>query len=659
MKRDPGISIVVVVYNIPREAARTLYSLSPAYQRNVAPDDYEVIVVDNGSTPPVDEQIVRGFGDNFHVIRPDPASSSPASAVNRGLGAARGDIIGVMIDGARIVTPGLVHFARHAAELDPNAVVVTLGWYLGADYQGFAIDAGYDKGREDALLAQIDWPEDGYRLFEIATPDECSGEGWLHPLGEANALFLRRRQWNKLGGMDEHFDLPGGGFVNPDTYRRAMELPDAQLVLLLGEGTFHQVHGGVSTNATREQLRQQLLKWDAQYEALRGHPFDLLAPAKPTIYVGTMPRPVLDRITRAAVAPIRSDISPLGDGFDYKMWSAKPLVKPKDPLVAELLELAHQEFVNRHFSETTYVARIARRIAPDEPEPQRLLAMTATALALDEPVSANFYCVAGEAHRLLNEVDVATTYYHKALVLDSNFWQAHMGLASLRLPGEIYYRWLERFYQQMAPNIVMEIGVADGASLALIRRPTVAIGVDPHPAISCPLHAETHIFAETSDQFFSRRAPEAILARRDVDVAFIDGLHLFEQALRDFKNVERYCGRNSVILLHDTLPLDERTQSRARDTRFHTGDVWRTVMCLKHYRQDLNIFTIATPWTGLTVITGLDRESTILENRYEEAVAKFSETSLSEVQPDIERHLNVVPNDRTLVESRLKQVGVL
>ena len=46
----PGVSVIVVVFNIPREAPRTLYSLSAEYQRDIAADDYEVIVVDDGST---------------------------------------------------------------------------------------------------------------------------------------------------------------------------------------------------------------------------------------------------------------------------------------------------------------------------------------------------------------------------------------------------------------------------------------------------------------------------------------------------------------------------------------------------------------------------------------------------------------------------------
>jgi glycosyltransferase involved in cell wall biosynthesis len=129
-------------------------------------------VVDNGSNPPVDPTLIAGLAGNFRLIRIDPAPPSPAHAINRGLAEAKGDIVGVMIDGARIVTPGLLHFARHASELYDRAVVVAPGWYLGADFQGAAITRGYDRDREDALLASINWPEDGYRLFEISTPGD-------------------------------------------------------------------------------------------------------------------------------------------------------------------------------------------------------------------------------------------------------------------------------------------------------------------------------------------------------------------------------------------------------------------------------------------------------------------------------------------------------
>jgi hypothetical protein len=111
--------------------------------------------------------VIDGLAGNLRLIRIDPAPHSPARATNRGLAEAHGDVIGVMVDGARIVTPGLLHFARHGAQLYDRAIVATLGWCLGFDIQRFAIAAGYDKTREDTLLAAIDWHNDGYRLFEL------------------------------------------------------------------------------------------------------------------------------------------------------------------------------------------------------------------------------------------------------------------------------------------------------------------------------------------------------------------------------------------------------------------------------------------------------------------------------------------------------------
>ena len=655
VEHKPDVSVVVVVYNIPREAPRTLYSLSPGYQRHIDPDDYEVIVVDNGSNPPLDPDLISGLAGNFRLLRIDPASPSPAQAVNRGLAEARGDVIGVMIDGARIVTPGLLHFARHGARLHSQAVVAAPGWYLGFDFQRWAMRYGYDQAREDALLETIGWPEDGYRLFEIATLDEPSVEGWLQPLGEANALFMRRTLWDNLGGMDERFDSPGGGFVNADTYRRAIELPDAQSVLLLGEGTFHQLHGGTATNISPEQLRENFSKWDHQYERLRGRRYRIGNSAKPPMYVGTLPQPALTHFVRASISPIRgSSLPPLGAGFDQSLWSPAPASRPEDPTIGALVDLAHKEFINGRYAATAYIARLARSRARDEPEPQRLLSFTACALDLNYPPSPDFFYAVGEAHRLLGENEAAASNYRQALVLDRNFERAHVGLATLRLPGDLYYTWLERFYELLSPKSVIEIGVASGKTLARVCSPTVAIGVDPNPSVIYPMKAVTHIFPETSDAFFARRGPDALLGGQPLGIGFIDGLHLFEQALRDFIHLEAYCGPRSVVLFHDTIPVDEATQSRACDTEFHTGDVWKTVLCLKHYRPDLDIFTIATPWTGLTVVTGLNPSSRLLEEKYEEAVARFIDTPYSEIENNLEVALNVVPNQWQAVEARLK-----
>jgi cellulose synthase/poly-beta-1,6-N-acetylglucosamine synthase-like glycosyltransferase len=57
-QRPIDMSVVVVAYNMAREMLRTLLSLSASYQRDIHADDYEVIVVDNGSTPPLDPAVI-------------------------------------------------------------------------------------------------------------------------------------------------------------------------------------------------------------------------------------------------------------------------------------------------------------------------------------------------------------------------------------------------------------------------------------------------------------------------------------------------------------------------------------------------------------------------------------------------------------------------
>ena len=658
------MSVVVVLYNMPREAPRTLRSLSADYQRHIDADDYEVIVVDNGSNPPFDPRELDHLSGNFRLIRIDPAPPSPARAINRGLAEARGDIIGVMVDGARIVTPGLLHFARHGASLYDRAVVAALGWYLGNDLQRFSMQYGYDQAREDALLESIDWPSDGYRLFEISAMDESSVDGWFQPIAESNALFLRRGLWELLHGFDEGFDAPGGGLMNFDILCRVLEWPDSELVILLGEATFHQLHGGVSTNAPLDRQIDNWTRWANQYSTIRGGPVGTPRPKHAPTYVGTLPRAALARMVRAAIHPSsRYFEQPLGPDFNKELWTGSPNQRSADKTIAELVDLAQTEFRHGRFEAACAVARLIHQHAPDEPEPQRLLSLVSAWLPPGElppePQRADYHLALGEACRLLGENETAALNYREALTFGPNLVQAHLGLAALRMPGDDYLVWLERLYHSLAPETVIEIGVLQGASLAQLQPPTVAIGIDPMPTVIFPLKTETHIFAETSDEFFAQRRHERLLAGHPLSIGFIDGLHLYEQALRDFMYLEACCGPRSVILFHDTVPLDEPTQSRTPNTQFHTGDVWKTILCLKYYRPDLDIFTIATPPTGLTVVTRLDPKSRVLTNRFEEALGRFGEISFSSVEGVLETMLNVVPNDWSMVQSRLSKRGIL
>jgi hypothetical protein len=294
----PRISVVVVVYDMAREAPRTLQALAPGYQREISADEYEVVVVDNGSPVPLGEAAVSAFGPTFRYHYIQDASPSPAPAVNAGAALCRGQIIGVLIDGARIATPGLLHFADLAFRMHERPTVAALGWHLGPEPQQRSVAGGYDRQAEDRLLADIGWPDDGYRLFEIASLAGSSSEGCFCPIAESNSIFLARESFLELGGYDEAFDLPGGGLANLDFYNRACARADAPLVILLGEGTFHQLHGGVSTNISGQVPDEPFKTWAAQYEAIRGEPWAL--PSKQPEYLGAVPTSALPYIAWSA-----------------------------------------------------------------------------------------------------------------------------------------------------------------------------------------------------------------------------------------------------------------------------------------------------------------------------------------------------------------------
>jgi glycosyltransferase involved in cell wall biosynthesis len=288
------LSVIVVVYNMARAAPRTLQALTSTYQQGVAADEYEVIVVENGSKQPLPAASVEALGDNFHYHYLADPPPSPAYAINFGASRARGDALAIMIDGAHILTPGVLRHALDMFAAHRNPLVVTAPFFLGHGPQTETIAQGYDEAEEDRLLASIDWPQAGHRLFEIGVPYRIVEDPqtrpklfWFVRQFESNCLFVRKSSFQAVGGCDERFDIPGGGMLLPDLYRRLCGMEDSEIIQLLGEASFHQVHGGVSTNTTPEKQREKWNSYLEQYLAIRGEPFEVSQ--KPLHFYGHMP----------------------------------------------------------------------------------------------------------------------------------------------------------------------------------------------------------------------------------------------------------------------------------------------------------------------------------------------------------------------------------
>lgn len=151
----------------------------------------------------------------------------------------------------------------------------------------------------------------------------------------------------------------------------------------------------------------------------------------------------------------------------------------------------------------------------------------------------------------------------------------------------------------------VEIGVRSGTCFRQIAAPR-KIGIDPAPMdLSHKIASGESFFQMTSDDFFANHAEQMFCSQR-VDVALVDGLHEFSQALQDVLHLERYMSDRGAIFLHDCNPASRK------DTEFKegiwNGDVWKVAYYLTTYRHDLSFFTLNCDF-GLGVITGFRSSS--------------------------------------------------
>jgi hypothetical protein len=269
------------------------------------------------------------------------------------------------------------------------------------------------------------------------------------------------------------------------------------------------------------------------------------------------------------------------------------------------------------------------------------------------PSDARYPGAAAMAANQAGDRDEAAWYCERALEIDPESRPVRALLAGLYLHGPSYLEVLARIHKYLRPRTYVEIGVAAGKSMRLVGPHTRALGIDPGPAVAFALPGNVRLYAETSDEFFGRRDVLAELGGLPVDLAFIDGMHHFEFALRDFVNLERVCMPASTILIHDCFPHDRRTAQRERVTSFWSGDVWRLILLLKKYRPDLSVHTVATPLTGLGVVRNLAPSSRLLAENIDRLRDEFMALDYATLKRDRAGKLNLLPNDWESIQAVL------
>ena len=172
------------------------------------------------------------------------------------------------------------------------------------------------------------------------------------------------------------------------------------------------------------------------------------------------------------------------------------------------------------------------------------------------------------------------------------------------LPGANRIKAVQRALGQRTNPVYLEIGVSRGQAFQRISA-DVKIAVDPAfnltdrtRELADAQARVTHYFEMTSDAFFENET--ALLAQHPIDVALIDGLHTFEQVVRDVEYTVDHLSDDGVIFLHDCNPPFELAGRRAESwddfmaqqsgllkIGVWNGDVWKAIVALRSTRPDL------------------------------------------------------------------------
>jgi predicted O-methyltransferase YrrM len=302
----------------------------------------------------------------------------------------------------------------------------------------------------------------------------------------------------------------------------------------------------------------------------------------------------------------------------------------------DLLEL-YPELIAAQPAHQLAISMVSSQLAYQDMH-EAAVAVATTVTAFNTPGNV-FPLLQAAALRELGELQAARNVAKNLLEIEPNDTDAISELAQcdveeLFLKSD-YYDVLHMIHQHRKPETYLEIGVAQGRSLALAHSGTTSIGVDPdtgsperiffHSPENTP-----RLFRMTSDEFFASFNLAELFEKSTIDVAFLDGLHHFDQTLKDFINVEKYAQPDSLVLIHDCLPVNALVAERQRHTGFWLGDVWKLIPCLKAIRPDLDIVTLPVKPSGLAVIRNLDPSSRILERQLESITEHFNALVLPE-----------------------------
>ena len=138
----------------------------------------------------------------------------------------------------------------------------------------------------------------------------------------------------------------------------------------------------------------------------------------------------------------------------------------------------------------------------------------------------------------------------------------------------------------------------------------------------------------TSDQFFNEN-------KEKFDLIFIDGLHVYEQVIKDIFNSIKVLKENGIILVHDCLPrkLWYQTPTRMSDT--WNGDVWKAIVECRTL-ENIDTYTCLAD-EGIGVIKVQKNN-----NQLKKKLSKFKNLKYKEYYKNRENLMNIISVEKLI-----------
>jgi GT2 family glycosyltransferase len=190
MRAMPGLSVVIPTFNTAAMTLRCCRAVLAAL-----PASGEVIVADDGSSDGTAELLAREM-PHVHVVRLE-RNSGFATAVNRGVAAAQGDIL-VLLNSDAIVEEGALDALLAAFDRDPRLGIA------GAQLLDEDGSAQWSGGPTPTLLwmtAVVSGAGPLTRVVRRRGRDAPREVDWV----SGAAMAVRREVWTAAGPLDERF----------------------------------------------------------------------------------------------------------------------------------------------------------------------------------------------------------------------------------------------------------------------------------------------------------------------------------------------------------------------------------------------------------------------------------------------------------------------